>query len=60
MTGDDLITLVTNAPDVSTARGIVFHAPVQARYEAADLLYLDADNHSKMWACINIVREARA
>jgi hypothetical protein len=60
MTGDDLVTLVTGAPNDSEALAIVREASVGARYGACDLLYVDADGHGMPWMCKAIVREARA
>jgi hypothetical protein len=59
-TGDALITRVTEAATVAEAQSIVRAASVQARYSAADLLYLDADSHSMPWLRAHIVSEARA
>lgn len=60
MTGDDLITLVTEAASAAEATRIVEAASVQARYSACDLLYLDCDHHGQPWMIKAIVREARA
>jgi hypothetical protein len=60
MTGDDLITLVTRAATPELAAGIVHRASVSARYQACDLLYVDADAHGMPWMERAIVREARA
>jgi hypothetical protein len=60
MTGDDLITLVTDAATDGEALVIVAGASVQARYSAADVLYIDADHHGMPWIIRAIVREARS
>jgi hypothetical protein len=60
MTGDDLVTLVTEAPSAEEAARIAKAAPVNARYGACDLLYLDAESHGMPWIIRNIVSEARA
>jgi hypothetical protein len=60
MTGDDLITLVTDAATDAEALAIVHGASVQARFSAADLLYIDADHHGMPWTERAIVAEARS
>lgn len=60
MTGDDLVALVTEAGSESEALAIVRTASAGARYQAADLLYLEADAHGMPWLMRAIVREARA
>jgi hypothetical protein len=60
MTGDDLITLVVEAPSSADALAIVRTASVGARYQACDLLWLDADAHGMPWMMRAIVSEARA
>jgi hypothetical protein len=60
MTGDDLVALVTEARSDSEALAMVKDASVGARYGAADLLYLAADEHGMPWIMRNIVSEARA
>ena len=58
--GSALIARVTFAVDAAAARAAVLEASVQARYEACDLLYLDADGHAMPWMVSHIVSEARA
>ena len=60
MSGDDLITLVTEAASTSDAARIVRFAPAAAIREAADLLYIEVEGHSPVVVRADIVREARA
>ena len=59
MTGDDLITKITEAVDNDTAMSICMNAPLKARQEAADLLYIDYEWVRKALLCKHIVLEAR-
>jgi hypothetical protein len=60
MTGDDLITAVTEAATEQEAARLVRDAPASARSEAADILYVDTERHSAPWVRAAIVSEARA
>lgn len=60
MTGDDLVTLVTEAPDHATALRIASEAPSAARHGAAELLYVDLYGLSRTDQAEAIVAEARA
>lgn len=60
MTGDDLITLVTEAGFELEARTIARKAPSSALHAAADLLYIDDDGMSRNILATAVVREARA
>jgi hypothetical protein len=59
MTGDDLVTMVTEAPCEQGARDIVFAAPAGVVRDAADLLYIDPDFPLPAMRR-HIVREARS
>jgi hypothetical protein len=59
MTGDDLVTALTEAHDERTACAIADDAPASAVRAAADILYVEGD-HSLRWLRNAIVSEARA
>jgi hypothetical protein len=60
MSGDDLITLVTEAGSESEARAIMDAAPRDAVFAAADLTYVDCDRHGMRWIRNAVLSEARA
>jgi hypothetical protein len=60
MTGDDLITLVTEAGFELEARAIARKAPGSALHQAADLLFIDDYGMSRNILATAVVREARA
>jgi hypothetical protein len=60
MTGDDLITQVTEAGSTREARVIMDTAPPEAVFSAADLLYVECDNHGMRWIRNAVLSEARA
>jgi hypothetical protein len=60
MTGDDLITKVTEATSHDEALSIALRAPARARAEALDLLYIDDLGLGKTGQAKAIVREARS
>jgi hypothetical protein len=60
MTGDDLITLVTEAGSTSEARAIMDTAPPTAVFSAADLVFVDCDRHGMRWIRNAVLSEARA
>ena len=60
MSGDDLITLVTEAGSESEARAIMDAALDEAVFSAADLTYVDCDNHGMRWIRNAVLSEARA
>jgi hypothetical protein len=58
MTGDDLLTMLTEAHDDATAREIVNQAPASAVRAAADLMYVEGD-HGMRWLRNAVASEAR-
>jgi hypothetical protein len=60
VTGDDLITLVTEAGSMSEARAIMGTAPRAAVFSAADILYVDCGDHGMRWTRNAVLSEARA
>lgn len=60
MTGDDLITLVTEAGSMREAQRIMDTAPPEAVFSAADTVYVDCDRHGMRWIRNAVLSEARA
>lgn len=60
MTGDDLITLVTEAATDEAASCAIASTPRAVLLAAADLLYIEAEGRSSWTLRKAIVREARA
>jgi hypothetical protein len=60
MSGDDLITALTEAPTEAAARTAADAAPAAALYAAADTLYVDSYGHGRAWLRSAVTREARA
>jgi hypothetical protein len=59
MTGDDLVTMVTEAATDQAARAAADQAPAGVVRDAADLLYIDPDFTVTRLRSL-VVREARA
>lgn len=60
VTGDDLLTQVTGAGSEREARAVMDAAPRHAVLAAADLTYVDCDNHGMRWIRNAVLSEARA
>jgi hypothetical protein len=60
MTGDDLITSLTEAQTDAEAREIIDSAPRDAVFAAADILHIDTVSHGMRWIRNAVRSEARA